>query len=344
MIWLLESVEQELVVKIMPMRTPQHENGDTATTSVKLIWNKIGAAAEEIRQDYGDDLLVQTHLSDGRMDASRLWVQVKGRKDINEKSGKYNISVSADTVLRWVRTADVLVLVLWDTPRDRGWYMLPSADTLHSELSRKRGEDISLPIELSTTTVFDADAAASLAWWSRLHHLARFIRSFRYLEAEQKAWGNRERAAWAHDAYTAATIDGLTDLKIAKRVGNDTLTITEDFHEMVKWQAAKVIYDRAVERDTGERGKKGKGGKQGKKNREMNELLRTIAARSVVSMIAEVSGLKTDLSLLDVMVDMVMVLLKAHMKSGHGMPDFSQEGPVTINYPSHIRSQRMAKG
>ena len=80
----------------IPSRHLQQQNGDKARTAVERIWLEIGAAVEEVIRDYGDDLLVQTCLN-GKMDASRLWIQVKGRQGIDLRKREVPIRVRADT-------------------------------------------------------------------------------------------------------------------------------------------------------------------------------------------------------------------------------------------------------
>lgn len=125
----------------MPIRSEQHQIADKAVAKVKEVWTSIGATAEEVQKDYGEDLLVQTCLNN-KMDASRLWVQVKGVRSApgtGKPNGRKTIRVRADLALRWARTADVLLLVLWDVENDQGWYCLPSFGALHSELAAKTG-------------------------------------------------------------------------------------------------------------------------------------------------------------------------------------------------------------
>jgi hypothetical protein len=87
-----------------------------------------GHAVNHVMKDYGEDLLIETSHS-GRIDATRLWIQVKGTAVIDRyrsKDGSLRYSFPVEHVLRWIRTADAVVVVLWDTQAWQGWYADPS--------------------------------------------------------------------------------------------------------------------------------------------------------------------------------------------------------------------------
>jgi hypothetical protein len=65
----------------MPKRDDKHIIGDKASLAVQRIIADAGFAVETISNDYGEDLLVQTHHA-GEIDASRLWFQVKGTMNL----------------------------------------------------------------------------------------------------------------------------------------------------------------------------------------------------------------------------------------------------------------------
>ena len=275
----------------MPNRPEQHRIAESARLAVSQIWNEVGAV-EELRRDYGEDLLVQTSLH-GHMDASRLWVQVKGTKQVRATgTNRITIRLRADTVLHWARSADLLVLILWDTTQNIGWYMVPSGAMLHLELFQKGRDKVTLPI--NADAVFDIGAARRIAWGARLEHLARFVRSFRWQEQEVAGW-EPENAHWVRDALNVAVIDGLIDLRILERTNRKEIALTEDFREMV----IRVIITLARER------------KHEGKHEELDkdEYLETIALRSLVEMVAKVTECKTPLSLLENMSEAIKGML-----------------------------------
>lgn len=216
----------------MPIHPIQHQIADQATARVREIWASVGAAAEEIRQDYGEDLLVQT-CHDGKMDAARLWVQVKGVQaapEMNVPDGRARIPVRADTALRWARTADLLLLVLWEVEGNRGWYSIPDFFDLHSELVLKDREPISL--EVCAGDVFNAKSAERITWRARLDHLGGFIRNLRRWQMDEKQI-DEGRFSWVDEAVIEAVIDMMIDLHMLdKRSGGRTVEMNPAFEKL----------------------------------------------------------------------------------------------------------------
>jgi len=207
----------------MPYRPLQHQIASQAVAKVTGVWTRIGAAVEEVRRDYGEDLLVQTCLN-GKMDASRIWVQVKGAKDLafmTELNRITPIYIRADLALRWARTADLLVMVLWDVDNNCGWYVVPSLTDLHSDLVRKDRDKIA--IEVHSENQFNEKSAQTIAWEARLEHLSRFVRSFRKLQQEVEDTEPGD-SAWANEAVGEAVIDIMLDLGILDKEGYSRLS------------------------------------------------------------------------------------------------------------------------
>jgi Domain of unknown function (DUF4365) len=237
----------------MPYRPIQHQLSAMAVAKVCGIWTSIGAAVEEIQQDYGEDLLVQTCLN-GKMDASRIWVQVKGVQRaprMKNPGGKAQIRVRADQALRWARSADIVVLVLWDVENNVGWYSMPGLSNLHAELIAKDRQNIQLTVH--SDNLFDTNAARDVAWVARQEHLAKFVRDMRVSEIETQ--DEPDDGRWAHEAIVEATVDMMIDLGILKKVPGEKLdkgrviVITQAFHELFLAEAGKRVPGNADEID-----------------------------------------------------------------------------------------------
>lgn len=168
----------------MPERPEQHEIGDQAVGAVTQILKRSGFAVDEISKDYGEDLLVQTS-HERRMDASRLWVQVKGTSDVRRhrrskksKKEQFSLSVPFGTAMRWIRTIDMVIVVLWDVEREAGWYAVPrrQVDEWQSELAGK--ESVTLRFGKppgsergpASMGVFSREGLDRLVWESRFEH------------------------------------------------------------------------------------------------------------------------------------------------------------------------------
>jgi hypothetical protein len=227
----------------MPYRPAQHQIAGKAVAKVSEVWASIGAAVEEVRQDYGEDLLVQTQLND-RMDAARLWVQVKGVRhapSMNRPDGRTQVRVRADLALRWARSADILVLVLWDVENDLGWYSIPRLTDLHSELANKGRQMFSLHI--NSSDLFNSDSARAIAWEARLEHLAGFIRNFRRMQEEQRDEDDPDKGSWANEAIAEAVIDMMADLNMVDlkhKNGQRSLTINAEFKDFIRGNGGEV--------------------------------------------------------------------------------------------------------
>jgi hypothetical protein len=154
----------------MTNRPIQHRIASLAVAAVRREWNLQGHAVDEIKEDYGEDLLVQICF-EGRLDPARVWVQVKGTEKDCSTGRLPQVSVKAKQVLRWARTADLVIVVLWDVTGDRGWFTLPQDQFDHVELSdRAKG---SVRLTFSRDIPFDQAAVESIAWAARIEHTNR---------------------------------------------------------------------------------------------------------------------------------------------------------------------------
>ncbi|MFL5872960.1 MAG: DUF4365 domain-containing protein [Solirubrobacterales bacterium] len=154
----------------MTQRPKEHVLGEQALNEVAAAIARAGHAVERVANDYGEDLLVQTSHA-GRMDASRLWLQVKGTETIDRyrlKRGGFSLSVDLDHALRWSRSADLVAIVLWDVPAKYGWYARADhqPDPRRSlTLGRK-----TRVLPFSEDDEFTPEAVNHLAWESRIDH------------------------------------------------------------------------------------------------------------------------------------------------------------------------------
>jgi hypothetical protein len=166
----------------VPQRTHEHVIGDQAMAAVAAVVTEAGHAAERVVNDYGEDLLIQTSHA-GRMDASRLWFQVKGTDAVDRyrlKRGGFSVSVDLDHALRWSRSADLVVVVLWDVGGGCGWYAIPG-----NQMDPRQGLTLgkrSKVLQFSEEQVLDAAAIDRLVWESRINHYRLLVLSARNKE------------------------------------------------------------------------------------------------------------------------------------------------------------------
>src|SRR4051794_2272987 len=110
----------------MPHFSPAHDVSERAVTAVQRTVAAAGFVSERVQNDYGEDLLVQTHI-EGEIDPSRIWIQVKGTEKIARYRRKYGYAYPFPLghLKKWSRSADPVVVVLWDVTSDVGWYAYP---------------------------------------------------------------------------------------------------------------------------------------------------------------------------------------------------------------------------
>jgi hypothetical protein len=167
----------------MPKRPVQHVVASQAIAAVRQVWALHGSSVQEISEDYGEDLLIQTRLRE-QMDSSRIWVQVKGKsKKISERGQLPSVRVNGLQVLRWARTADLVVVVLWSTESNTGWYCLPRYLFDHDFLATSG--DGKVDVTFSREDVFDLAAAEELAWTARMEHYAKELHHIDATAAEE---------------------------------------------------------------------------------------------------------------------------------------------------------------
>ncbi|MFF2402801.1 DUF4365 domain-containing protein [Streptomyces goshikiensis] len=181
----------------MTHRPVQHRIASLAVAAVRQQWNLQGHAVDEIREDYGEDLLVQICF-DGVMDPARIWVQVKGTAQ-DCSSGLPSVRIQAHQVLRWSRTADLVVVVLWNVIEERGWFVLPQGNFDPIEL--RENPSRMLTLSFSRDRPFDCGSVTSLAWGARIEHTNRAVVYSGVLLDEDlfgggPAAGSRHRSTW----------------------------------------------------------------------------------------------------------------------------------------------------
>jgi len=168
---LLKPTPRYLDNAAMPQRTEEHEIAEVAMTAIQAVIATAGFAVERVANDYGEDLLVQTSY-EGQMDASRLWVQAKGTRSIGSyarSDGRFALSTDRSHLTRWARSADPVVIVLWDCARGAGYF------TRVDDRPRTGDETDTAMVYFDPDQPFDTAHVIKLAWVSRIDHYKRLI-------------------------------------------------------------------------------------------------------------------------------------------------------------------------
>jgi hypothetical protein len=196
-------------------RPEKHKIAGKAVSAVSDVIAHANHAPEEIKNDYGEDLLVQTSHKD-QMDASRLWFQVKGTANIEShrlKGGGLRYRISFDHALRWIRTVDLVVFVLWDVVNHVGWYAIPrdQVDAYEGITKMKKG----VTLRFDEQHLLDEEAVDTLVWRSRLEHHRLLVLSAQ--EAEQDSRNPRKGTRSEDRVLTAldfTDLIGVTERRI----------------------------------------------------------------------------------------------------------------------------------
>ncbi|MEU0667805.1 DUF4365 domain-containing protein [Streptomyces lavendulocolor] len=212
---------------LVTRRPKQHQIASLAVASVRRAWNKHGHAVDEIKEDYGEDLLIQTCL-DGRMDACKIWVQVKGTATdcLSTRKSLPKVRVKGQQILRWARSADIVVAVLWDVKNDCGWYVMPQGYFDHVEL-KERAQD-ELPLIFSRALPFDDAAVERLAWLARIEHANRSVQQALATLDEAQYMEDEANTNFHYGALASLVFDFSVMIGIGRPEGGFTSDFLED--------------------------------------------------------------------------------------------------------------------
>jgi hypothetical protein len=200
------------------------------------MWQKTGAAVETIRNDYGEDLLVQPCL-DGKVDAPKVWIQVKGTTDVKSlrrPGGVKKVVVKGSTLFKWIRSVDLTVVVLWDVAYKVGWYAAIDPDQVQMETADLSGSTRSFRVTVAAEDNFNARAARLLGWQSRLSLAATRYRNFVQIAEEERRLGAPAKSAEldAERASLAATrvlLDAMEQLGMIDIPSTGEPVLSKDF-------------------------------------------------------------------------------------------------------------------
>ncbi|MFI2708931.1 DUF4365 domain-containing protein [Micromonospora sp. NPDC018662] len=192
----------------------QHELASRAVASVVKVLANTGAAVEEVKNDYGEDLFVQTSWR-GEVDLSKIWIQVKSRERVaaRPRNGHRSVKVSRDHALRWSTMGDTVVVVLWDVSRDIGWYVMPAQCLDAFEVLMSKDDFITLRVP--DDNVFDELVVRRLTWRARMDHLNRRAAALHAQVQEGEDISGDEylpfRQRQAHIGFEAVRFVGIMD-------------------------------------------------------------------------------------------------------------------------------------
>ncbi|MBN8226500.1 DUF4365 domain-containing protein [Corallococcus macrosporus] len=139
------------------------------------LFTALGCACEQIKQDYGEDLLIQPVFED-EVQHFRILAQVKGTKNperLKNKNGNLEWKVSYDHMLKWSRSSDLVIIALWDLKSNIGYYTYPSppkATPFNTDYDKE-----TIKLEFSATKLLNEESGRSIIWTAWGRHFERLI-------------------------------------------------------------------------------------------------------------------------------------------------------------------------
>lgn len=149
-----------------------HLLAELAVLAISEILNRAGALTEQIRNDYGEDLLVQTHLNN-YADNFKLLIQVKGTALKKRPNQTKTIRLKTDHLLRWISQSDPVLVCVYDESDQTAYAFSPSTQFSLWELSNRQTNTVS--IKLTAKNVFNVDTARQFIWNCRIDHWSRMV-------------------------------------------------------------------------------------------------------------------------------------------------------------------------
>jgi hypothetical protein len=183
----------------MPKRSETHVTADIAVARVMSIFTGLGWACQTVEHDYGEDVFVQPAINES-VDPFRLWVQVKGTGDakaLRNKDGLLVWRVSHDHILRWVRSLERIIVVLWDIKTNQGYWTEPREEFTEWGCYQTKRKQASLLF--NEAKVFDRVVANKLIWDARIEHYDLLVTHAKTMEL--RVIKDRKEDASAHPNF-----------------------------------------------------------------------------------------------------------------------------------------------
>ena len=149
-----------------------HRLANRATLAVSTILDRVGALAETIKNDYGEDLIVQTQLND-EADNFRIYIQVKGTTLKNSRSGAYTFRLDTDHLRRWVSHIEPVLVRIYDQSTEIIYAFSPGARFSNWDLATTSKK--SLSISISNSDIFNEDTARHFIWNARIFYYSQML-------------------------------------------------------------------------------------------------------------------------------------------------------------------------
>jgi Domain of unknown function (DUF4365) len=105
-------------------RTRQHVIADLSANYVERIILEEGHSVESPASDYGYDLVMRTHDSDGFIEAGAVYFQLKSSDNLVHSGGMYSFDLDIRDYNLWRAEVVPVVLILFDAGARRAYWLL----------------------------------------------------------------------------------------------------------------------------------------------------------------------------------------------------------------------------
>lgn len=169
------------------------------------LFADAGASAEKTQRDYGEDLLVQFAFGDDEVQPAKIWIQVKGTLGSSCRrlaDGSYSVRVKTDHLLRWLRSADPVMLVVWDAASDRGWGVWVHEVVALGEIYMSKAQ--TRAVRLPPASLLSGSEVPRVAWRALCF---RFQRELLHTQAVQAYSAAMKRYAATREISDEAVVD-----------------------------------------------------------------------------------------------------------------------------------------
>ncbi|WP_437069567.1 hypothetical protein, partial [Streptomyces sp. enrichment culture] len=127
----------------------------------------------------------------------------------------------ATTMLRWSRSADMIVVVLWDVTNYRGWYTTPQGQFDHMHLTEL--ESGKIPLRFHRSQELNATSVEELSWRAHIDHVDWSMRdALSWLEDEEGSPLDSDSLTYMRNVAASLLYETAIDVGIFTRQGNMT--------------------------------------------------------------------------------------------------------------------------
>lgn len=195
--------------------SPTHVKAADAVSQVADLFRTVGALTEEIRNDYGEDLIIQTQF-EGEADRFRIFGQVKFSSKQPRMDGRISISLKSDHVRRWIGFVEPFRVFVFSSKTGKIYSFDPAQKVSMWDVYTT--SNLTFNFTLGEIDELNSDNVIDLVWFCRISHLYRLM-AFAQSQIELAAREEREAPEGAKQSISLLSFELLRFLGIAEEDG-----------------------------------------------------------------------------------------------------------------------------